>query len=353
MKGSDCTEDSKRSCSEIEKQEELKNGASSSSRTVQGNEKKVSTSGSVRPYSRSTMPRLRWTPDLHLCFVHAVERLGGQDRATPKLVLQMMNIKGLSIAHVKSHLQMYRSKKIDDPHQGANNQVVFNEGGEEHIYKLSQLPMLQQFNKRPPLNIRYGDNSWRAHGYPICSPPYLGGTASDHKAKEGIYGLFAERIFGRDSHVCNSSSFCGRSNWRTQQMQEDSFRKSSVDRLGLLDFSNPTTQIQERGKDHTKVNCLSNFRSSDSDSRKAIDQEGQSGIEGKALDLSLSLLPKNHIDQACKNEIDSSLSLSLFSSASSVPSKLKEGEGRSKRARASSRTLDLTLRMQAMVEEDN
>jgi SHAQKYF class myb-like DNA-binding protein len=25
------------------------------------------------------MPRLRWTPDLHLCFVHAVERLGGQD----------------------------------------------------------------------------------------------------------------------------------------------------------------------------------------------------------------------------------------------------------------------------------
>ncbi|PKA64455.1 Putative Myb family transcription factor [Apostasia shenzhenica] len=72
---------------------------------------------SVRNYVRSKVPRLRWTPELHLSFVRAVERLGGQDRATPKLVLQMMNVRGLSIAHVKSHLQMYRSKKLDDSGQ--------------------------------------------------------------------------------------------------------------------------------------------------------------------------------------------------------------------------------------------
>jgi SHAQKYF class myb-like DNA-binding protein len=60
----------------------------------------------VRQYIRSNMPRLRWTPDLHLSFVRAVQRLGGPDRATPKLVLEMMNLKGLSIAHVKSHLQV-------------------------------------------------------------------------------------------------------------------------------------------------------------------------------------------------------------------------------------------------------
>lgn len=40
----------------------------------------TSNSGAVRQYVRSKMPRLRWTPDLHLAFIHAVERLGGQER---------------------------------------------------------------------------------------------------------------------------------------------------------------------------------------------------------------------------------------------------------------------------------
>ncbi|KAK9151707.1 hypothetical protein Syun_010016 [Stephania yunnanensis] len=66
---------------------------------------------SVRPYCRSKTPRLRWTPDLHDHFLHAIHQLGGEDKATPKQVWEAMDIKGLTLSHVKSHLQMYRSMK--------------------------------------------------------------------------------------------------------------------------------------------------------------------------------------------------------------------------------------------------
>ncbi|CAL5344299.1 unnamed protein product [Camellia sinensis] len=77
-------------------------------------------------------PRLRWTADLHDRFVDAVTQLGGptipydlntnngennnlscntSHEATPKAILRTMGVKGLTLFHLKSHLQKYRLGK--------------------------------------------------------------------------------------------------------------------------------------------------------------------------------------------------------------------------------------------------
>lgn len=73
--GEECSKTIRAGCVKNDSSLEMKEGGSSSNSTVEESEKK----SSVRPYIRSKMPRLRWTPELHLRFMHAVERLGGQD----------------------------------------------------------------------------------------------------------------------------------------------------------------------------------------------------------------------------------------------------------------------------------
>ncbi|MCD7446204.1 hypothetical protein HAX54_045261 [Datura stramonium] len=121
----------------------------------------------VRQYVRSKLPRLRWTPDLHRSFVHAIQRLGGQERATPKLVLQMMNVRGLSIAHVKSHLQMYRSKKLDESGQvlGRGNNRVMH--GRSYFFGQRYNP-IQDFKMKNGAivlarNFNYDDHALKPH----------------------------------------------------------------------------------------------------------------------------------------------------------------------------------------------
>ncbi|XP_059668035.1 two-component response regulator ARR18 [Cornus florida] len=363
MEGSGGTECAKTSLSDQNEDEDEsdqnndacppKDGASSSNSTVEETEKKAS----VRPYVRSKMPRLRWTPDLHLRFVHAVEKLGGQDRATPKLVLQMMGIKGLNIAHVKSHLQMYRSKKIDDPAQADHRHLV--EGGDRNIYNLSQLPMLQGFNLKHDSSSRYGDTCWSGLEHWMHNPS-IGRGMNDIKDGPRFYGSIAERIFGRNYrnssdqylHMGISPLNHEQYTWRTHELRDDfrsfhdceSWRGKSIP--SHVDL-NPLTQLQEQAREGTNLlgtrNCT--------DLNKTTSLSDRTTLKRKAsdcnLDLKLSLGLTQRNDERRKGleedeEDESKLSLSLCSPSSSKLSRLKEGDTSKEDARRVS-TLDLTL----------
>ncbi|KAL0711195.1 hypothetical protein Bca4012_018173 [Brassica carinata] len=62
---------------DLNREEAVEKNNEEESSSVEDEDQQVTSSNNVRQYVRSNMPRLRWTPDLHLSFVRAVQRLGG------------------------------------------------------------------------------------------------------------------------------------------------------------------------------------------------------------------------------------------------------------------------------------
>lgn len=71
--------------------------------------------------SSDAKPRLKWTPELHHRFADAINQLGGADKATPKSLMRVMGIPGLTLYHLKSHLQKYRLGKSQHTEICINN----------------------------------------------------------------------------------------------------------------------------------------------------------------------------------------------------------------------------------------
>ncbi|KAK9150918.1 hypothetical protein Syun_009227 [Stephania yunnanensis] len=74
--------------------------------------------------------RLRWTVELHERFVDAVTQLGGPDKATPKMIMHVMGVRGLTLYHLKSHLQVQKHLQLRIEAQGKYMQTILQKASQ-------------------------------------------------------------------------------------------------------------------------------------------------------------------------------------------------------------------------------
>lgn len=183
-------------------------------------------------------PRLKWTPQLHERFVDAVSQLGGVDKATPKSVMRLMGIPGLTLYHLKSHLQKYRLSKNQDSNTMHNNMNQANSRTTENgtvctdvdqtqpLFNVSMLQMQmevqrklqEQIEVQKHLQLRIEAQGKYLQSVLRKAQETLARYSSNFMGAEAAKAELSELVSAVDTE-CLTSSFSGRRNLVPKQAQ--------------------------------------------------------------------------------------------------------------------------------------
>ncbi|KAI3796942.1 hypothetical protein L1987_39629 [Smallanthus sonchifolius] len=160
-----------------------------------------------------------WTQELHEIFVNAVSQLG-EGRCSPKKILDLMGVPGLTRKQVASHLQKYRKGKLNfnDKKRRQNHALPSNlslQGFNER--KVGCMPSLQRNqNDHEESNTRIGINlsinGWQTKVNHINNQVYRGSSMMKTSNQKNI----AQRIensqlpFGCDQKLNKDDGFRSR-----------------------------------------------------------------------------------------------------------------------------------------------